>query len=875
MSTPSRPLSTGLIIALLLGAINTATVRGDWSKNVVTAAADVATASCDDTVRVTLTLSANPDGETYKDWRVKLAYNTEALTYVSGSVNPAVWANGNGGGAQIFGGDGVGWVRIGEHNWTGLSVGSPVELGTLSFHVVGGGDSDFAIITTDPYVDTGFTDADYNAHAPGSTSASQVGLTALTWFLDGDGDRYGSPDESQESCSQPDGYVADSTDCDDQDANEYPGQTWYKDADGDGYGDGTEATTCERPAHHYTTAELTDTEGDCDDADADVNPEATEICDGVDNNCNDSIDEGFPNTDGDGEADCVDDDDDGDGTEDGDDCAPLDGALWQLLPGFSDGDDDDFGTGNSQDVCSGLTLPSGYADNGSDCDDGNAQVNPGALETCNGIDDDCDSLIDDEDPTCTGRPAWYRDADGDGYGNPALSQRSCSQPSGYVDRPGDCNDDDDDVNPAADEVCDGLDNDCDGDTDEGFADTDGDGDADCVDSDDDGDGVEDAGDCASLDDALWQLLPGFTDGDDDDFGAGGIQDVCSGAALPPGHADNSDDCDDTNEAVHPDALEICNGIDDDCDGDVDDEDEDCSAPLASAAGPYGGHRTESVVFDASASSDEDGTITAYEWQVDDLAVYSGANQTHELALAGYELGAHTVTLIVTDDAGCTDQATTVLSVQNAPPEASDDATSTPEDTAVAVAVLDNDSDCDGTVVPDTLTVVAGASHGALTIDGAGIVTYTPNADFFGADVFTYTVDDNDGATSNAATVSITVTGVNDAPVANDDEAVAEAGKSVVIDLVANDFDPDGTIDPTTTVLVAGPLHGTATLARAGLVTYTAQVDYTGTDTFAYAVQDDDGAASNQATVTVQIMLPVPEQQLVYLPLVYRPESRGT
>jgi len=107
-----------------------------------------------------------------------------------------------------------------------------------------------------------------------------------TWYQDSDGDNYGNATVSQQACNQSPGYVSDNTDCDDNDANEHPNQTWYKDADNDGYSDGTtDITSCTRPTGYKVASELTATTGDCDDSNASINPGATEVYNGIDDNC--------------------------------------------------------------------------------------------------------------------------------------------------------------------------------------------------------------------------------------------------------------------------------------------------------------------------------------------------------------------------------------------------------------------------------------------------------------------------------------------------------------------------------------------------------------------------------------------------------------
>ena len=208
---------------------------------------------------------------------------------------------------------------------------------------------------------------------------------------------------------------------------------------------------------------------------------------------------------------------------------------------------------------------------------------------------------------------------------------------------------------------------------------------------------------------------------------------------------------------------------------------------------------------------------------------------------------------------------------NDPPVAGNDSATTQKNTPVVIDVTANDTDVDGTVNPATVTVGSGPSHGSLSVNpGSGNVTYTPDAGFTGPDSFTYTVRDNDGATSNVATVTVTVNDVNDPPVANDDTATTDEGNSVTINVIANDTDADGTINPTTVAIVSGPSNGSVSVNLvSGEVTYIPDANYNGTDSFTYRVRDDDGAQSNVATVTVTVIQvgPAPSPSGLYMPFI--------
>ncbi len=192
--------------------------------------------------------------------------------------------------------------------------------------------------------------------------------------------------------------------------------------------------------------------------------------------------------------------------------------------------------------------------------------------------------------------------------------------------------------------------------------------------------------------------------------------------------------------------------------------------------------------------------------------------------------------------------------KNQPPVAVNDAPTTDEDTPVAIGVTANDTDTDGTIDVTTVAIAAPATHGATAVNATtGVVTYTPNSNYFGVDIFTYTIKDNKGLISNAATVTVTVNDINDPPVAANDAAATNQNTSVQVSETDNDADSDGTIDVTTVAIVAAPGNGTATIDPAtGVVTYTPNAGYVGNDAFTYTVKDNDGAASNVATVAIEV-----------------------
>jgi len=270
-----------------------------------------------------------------------------------------------------------------------------------------------------------------------------------------------------------------------------PTQTWYIDFDNDGYGsDSYIFEAVSQPSGYVDNAD------DCDDSTADANPDATEVCDGIDNDC--------------------------DGQVDND--ASEDAGTWYL-------DYDGDGYGAESWPLASCDQPSGYVDNADDCDDTEASAYPGGVEVCDGADNDCNGEVDED--SALDASVWYRDFDGDGFGDADSPTEACDVPSGYVNDDEDCDDTNDEVNPDATEICDEIDNDCDGDT-------------------DDADGT------------VTETSTWYADADGDGYGnALYTTEACDN---PAGHSFSNEDCDDTNSDANPGATEVWyDGVDGDCD----------------------------------------------------------------------------------------------------------------------------------------------------------------------------------------------------------------------------------------------------------------------------------------------------------------------
>ena len=192
-------------------------------------------------------------------------------------------------------------------------------------------------------------------------------------------------------------FITESGDCDDEDATINPQAselcdsvdrncdgsatngavdttTFYLDDDGDGFAGGISTVSdCTQPPNSFLSAD------DCNDGDATINPQARQLCDSGDRNCDGSATNGA-----------------------------VDTTTFYL-------DDDGDGFGDNNEPTQSCSLPGGYAENNSDCDDNNPNINPAATEICNNSDDDCNNQIDDN---ATDASTFYLDDDNDGFGDP-------------------------------------------------------------------------------------------------------------------------------------------------------------------------------------------------------------------------------------------------------------------------------------------------------------------------------------------------------------------------------------------------------------------------------------------------------------------------
>ena len=333
-------------------------------------------------------------------------------------------------------------------------------------------------------------------------------ILPVTYYADADSDTFGNLNSPLSACSQPSGYVTNSTDCNDNNSAVRPNATeicntfdddcdglinegitfitYYADNDADGFGNPNASLSACSPPTGYVT-----NNSDCNDANALIKPGAVELCNLVDDNCNGQINEGLV-----------------------------------FVNYYLDTDQDGFGAGPATNSCT--PIFGNYVTNNSDCNNNNANIRPNAVEICNSIDDNCNNLIDDGLTFVN----YYIDSDGDGFGS-GVAINSCTNPgAGYATNNTDCNNNNAAIRPSATEQCNGIDDNCNNSVDEGLA-----------------------------------FLNYYLDFDHDGY----YLSIVNACVSPgPNYTTGGNilgDCDDNNLNINAGAIEICgNGIDENCNG---------------------------------------------------------------------------------------------------------------------------------------------------------------------------------------------------------------------------------------------------------------------------------------------------------------------
>jgi VCBS repeat-containing protein len=212
----------------------------------------------------------------------------------------------------------------------------------------------------------------------------------------------------------------------------------------------------------------------------------------------------------------------------------------------------------------------------------------------------------------------------------------------------------------------------------------------------------------------------------------------------------------------------------------------------------------------------------------------------------------TDTITVSSADGTTHDIVITIMGTNDAPVAGNDIATVNEGGSVTIDLAASDNDIDNAIDLNSIVITGLPANGNVVVNGDGTVTYTHDGSETLNDSFTYTISDISGAVSNSATVTLTVTPVNDAPVAGDDVATVGEGGSVLIDVAANDSDAENALDLNSIVITAAPANGSLVVNGDGKVNYTHDGSNTLSDSFTYTISDITGAISNIATVNITV-----------------------
>lgn len=513
-----------------------------------------------------------------------------------------------------------------------------------------------------------------------------------------------------------------------------------------------------------------------------------------------------------------------------------------------------------------------------DCDDFDSDVNPNAAEICSdGIDNNCNNLIDRTDPLAINCGGGCPDADGDMF-----------SPTGGICGPIDCDDADREVNPGMNESCgDGLDNDCDQLVDGADAECNG---SDCI-----GELLNGGGPSFSLqlslnpDRDLSAALDGALVSDNiyvfipSEPGIVQVRYYLNDQLRQTENYAPWDFAGGNASTANPfDTIELGNGWHEI----LAEIDLDTGETMAAVASFEVGNGAELTIDISEASWDAGDRELEVEgtWPTNGaLVTVSNADTGDVLGSTrveyddgelGWEFERERLSVVpcrvlveIEGEFGEADVANAPSDCDggdsgggnpppaNRSPIADDDSATVNEDGSVTINVLANDSDPDGDSI--RLASVTQGASGSVQISGSAVV-YRPKSNIAGTDSFTYSVEDGQGGAASAR-VAVTIRPVNDAPVAADDSGATDAGVAVTIKVLANDSDIDG---DSLQVSGVGQASNGSVSNNGASVTYTPRSGFDGSDSFTYTVIDGKGGSDTaRVTVTVRPITPIPSIQV--------------